>query len=60
MNLTDGSVLCGRPNFLGTGGNGHALEHFNKTGFPLCVKLGTISPDINSSKKFVLYCDSCS
>eukprot|EP01118_Nematostelium_gracile_P005226 TRINITY_DN1635_c0_g1_i1.p1 TRINITY_DN1635_c0_g1~~TRINITY_DN1635_c0_g1_i1.p1 ORF type:complete len:838 (-),score=281.18 TRINITY_DN1635_c0_g1_i1:110-2623(-) len=45
MNLTDGSILCGRKNFDGSGGNGHALEHYQKTGFPLCVKLGTISAD---------------
>lgn len=66
MNLTDGTILCGRKNWDGTGGNGHALEvfifycllfsrkkknkkkliaiqHFQKTGYPLCVKLGTIS-----------------
>ena len=29
----------------GSGGNGHALEHFKRTNYPLCVKLGTISPD---------------
>lgn len=29
----------------GSGGNGHALAHFQGTGsrFPLCVKLGTIT-----------------
>ncbi|XP_078729533.1 ubiquitin carboxyl-terminal hydrolase 5-like isoform X1 [Lampetra fluviatilis] len=44
-NLTDGTVLCGRRYFDGTGGNGHALEHFRETGFPLAVKLGTVTPD---------------
>jgi len=29
----------------GSGGNNHALEHFQQTQYPLCVKLGTITPD---------------
>lgn len=45
LNLTDGSVLCGRKFFDGSGGNGHALEHFKNTGYPLTVKLGTITKD---------------
>uniref|UniRef100_A0A8C5AEW6 Ubiquitin carboxyl-terminal hydrolase n=1 Tax=Gadus morhua TaxID=8049 RepID=A0A8C5AEW6_GADMO len=45
MNLTDGKVFCGRRYFDGTGGNNHALLHFQQTGFPLAVKLGTITPD---------------
>lgn len=32
-------------NDAGTGGNNHAVEHFEQTGFPLCVKLGTITAD---------------
>ena len=32
LNLSDGTVLCGRKFFDGTGGNNHALEHFNTTG----------------------------
>ena len=32
MNLTDGTVLCGRKFFDGTGGNNHALEHYQNTG----------------------------
>ncbi|XP_072040059.1 ubiquitin carboxyl-terminal hydrolase 5-like isoform X2 [Amphiura filiformis] len=43
MNLTDGTILCGRKYFDGTGGNNHALEHFKKTAYPLAVKLGTIT-----------------
>merc|ERR1711892_876922 len=43
LNLSDGTLLCGRKNWDGSGGNGHALEHFNETKFPLCVKLGTIT-----------------
>ncbi|XP_076010710.1 ubiquitin carboxyl-terminal hydrolase 5 [Genypterus blacodes] len=45
MNLTDGKVMCGRRYFDGSGGNNHALLHFQETGYPLAVKLGTITPD---------------
>jgi len=31
MNLTDGSILCGRKYADGSGGNNHAVEHYNKT-----------------------------
>ncbi|KAF3827332.1 hypothetical protein GH733_002818 [Mirounga leonina] len=45
LNLTDGSVLCGKWFFDSSGGNGHALEHYRDMGYPLAVKLGTITPD---------------
>uniref|UniRef100_A0A8C5I7I0 Ubiquitin carboxyl-terminal hydrolase n=1 Tax=Gouania willdenowi TaxID=441366 RepID=A0A8C5I7I0_GOUWI len=45
LNLTDGAVLCGKWFFDGSGGNGHALEHFRETKYPLAVKLDTITPD---------------
>lgn len=45
LNLTDGSILCGRKFFDGTGGNNHAVDHYQKTKYPLAVKLGTISSD---------------
>jgi ubiquitin carboxyl-terminal hydrolase 5/13 len=46
LNLTDGAILCGRQiKGSALSGNGHALEHYNATGFPLVVKLGTITPD---------------
>lgn len=45
LNLTDGSILCGRRFFDGTGGNDHAVEHYRTTGHPLAVKLGTITAD---------------
>ncbi|NXN58345.1 UBP13 hydrolase, partial [Rynchops niger] len=45
LNLTDGSVLCGKWFFDGSGGNGHAIEHYKEMGYPLAVKLGTITPD---------------
>jgi ubiquitin carboxyl-terminal hydrolase 5/13 len=40
LNLTDGSILCGRKYHDGTGGNGHASAYYSKTRFPLAVKLG--------------------
>ena len=45
LNLTDGSIACGRKMWDGSGGNNHAKEHFDNTGYPLVVKLGTISAD---------------
>uniref|UniRef100_A0A4W4G9P5 Ubiquitin carboxyl-terminal hydrolase n=1 Tax=Electrophorus electricus TaxID=8005 RepID=A0A4W4G9P5_ELEEL len=45
LNLMDGTVLCGKWFFDGSGGNGHALEHYRETNFPLAVKLDTITPD---------------
>lgn len=45
LNLTDGSILCGRRYFDGSGGNNHAVEHYREMGYPLAVKLGTITPD---------------
>ena len=45
LNLTDGSILCGRKFFDGTGGNEHAAQHFSVSNYPLAVKLGTISAD---------------
>ncbi|XP_050315105.1 ubiquitin carboxyl-terminal hydrolase 5 isoform X2 [Anthonomus grandis grandis] len=45
LNLSDGSILCGRKFFDGSGGNNHAVEHFSVTNYPLAVKLGTITKD---------------
>ncbi len=45
LNLTDGSILCGRKFFDGSGGNNHAVEHYATTKHPLAVKLGTITPE---------------
>ncbi|XP_076762013.1 ubiquitin specific protease 5 [Xylocopa sonorina] len=45
LNLTDGSILCGRKFYDGTGGNDHAVEHYRATGYPLAVKLGTITKE---------------
>lgn len=43
LNLTDGSILCGRRFFDGSGGNNHAVEHYSSCKHPLAVKLGTIT-----------------
>jgi len=45
LNLTDGHVGCGRQNWDGSGGKGHALEHYRQTNYPLVVKLGTITAE---------------
>ncbi|XP_075236962.1 ubiquitin specific protease 5 [Lycorma delicatula] len=45
LNLTDGSILCGRQFFDGSGGNDHAVKHYSATGYPLAVKLGTITKE---------------
>ncbi|CAF1076166.1 unnamed protein product, partial [Brachionus calyciflorus] len=43
LNLTDGKILCGRKQLDGSGGNNHAIEYYQKTKYPLSVKLGTIT-----------------
>ena len=43
--MTCGHVNCGREQFGGIGGNGHAKEHRNTTGHSVAVKLGTITPE---------------
>ena len=43
LNLTDGHIGCGRRYFDGTGGNEHGVQHYKETGYPLAVKLGTIT-----------------
>ncbi|KAL5737886.1 hypothetical protein ACOSP7_030647 [Xanthoceras sorbifolium] len=52
LNLTDGMMLCGRKNWDGTGGNNHAMEHYKETGYPLAVKLGTITADLEGADVF--------
>jgi ubiquitin carboxyl-terminal hydrolase 5/13 len=41
--LVCGNTGCGRKNWDGTGGNGHAVSHYEKSHHPLVVKLGTIT-----------------
>lgn len=45
LNLTDGTILCGRRYFDGSGGNNHAVEYYEQTKYPLAVKLGTITAE---------------
>jgi hypothetical protein len=49
LNLTDGMILCGRKNWDGSGGNNHAIEHYEQTKHPLAVKLGTITADLEAA-----------
>lgn len=49
LNLTDGMILCGRRNWDGSGENNHAIEHYKETGYPLAVKLGTITADLEAA-----------
>uniref|UniRef100_A0A7S4IGV2 Ubiquitin carboxyl-terminal hydrolase n=1 Tax=Odontella aurita TaxID=265563 RepID=A0A7S4IGV2_9STRA len=50
LNLSDGYIGGGRKNWDGSGGSNGALDHFMETGkkYPLVVKLGTITEDIDS------------
>jgi ubiquitin carboxyl-terminal hydrolase 5/13 len=57
LNLTDGMILCGRKNFDGTGGNNHAIEHYKETSYPLAVKLGTITADLEAAGNANLHCE---
>lgn len=43
--LTCGNLGCGRRQYDGSGGNNHALEHFEATGHGVSCKLGTITPE---------------
>ncbi|KAK9089520.1 hypothetical protein Scep_028602 [Stephania cephalantha] len=52
LNLTDGMILCGRRNWDSSGGNNHAMEHYNETNYPLAVKLGTITADLDKADVF--------
>lgn len=53
--MTCGHLGCGRKNWDGTGGNGHAKAHFDSTKHPLVCKLGTITPEGTAS----IYCYAC-
>ncbi|KAI3702917.1 hypothetical protein L6452_28671 [Arctium lappa] len=52
LNLTDGMILCGRKLWDGSGGNNHAIDHYNETHYPLAVKLGTITSDLEGADVF--------
>jgi ubiquitin carboxyl-terminal hydrolase 5/13 len=53
--LTCGNLGCGRAQFGGVDGHGHALLHYNEIGHGAAVKLGTITPE----GKADVYCYSC-
>ncbi|KAG4090772.1 ubiquitinyl hydrolase [Neocallimastix lanati (nom. inval.)] len=50
-----GNLGCGRQQYGGIGGNGHALKHFETTGHAVSCKLGTITPEGNAD----IYCYTC-
>jgi ubiquitin carboxyl-terminal hydrolase 5/13 len=50
--LTCGHLGCGRKNYDGTGGNGHALVHADTTKHHVVCKLGTISPEGTAGNTF--------
>lgn len=53
--LSCGNLGCGRRNYDGSGGNGHALEHFEKNkNHSIVVKTGTITPE-GGACKYILY-----
>ncbi|RKP21674.1 ubiquitinyl hydrolase [Rozella allomycis CSF55] len=53
--MTCGNVGCGRRQFDGSGGNNHGMEHFEKTGHPVSLKLGTITAEGEAD----IYCYKC-
>jgi ubiquitin carboxyl-terminal hydrolase 5/13 len=53
--LTCGALGCGRQQFGGLEGNGHALKHSESSGHAVAVKLGTITPEGQAD----VYCYSC-
>lgn len=50
-----GNLGCGRQQYGGIGGNGHALKHYETTGHAVSCKLGTITPEGNAD----IYCYDC-
>ena len=53
--LQSGNLGCGRKNWDGSGGNNHGVEHYEKTGQPVSVKLGTITAEGKAS----IHCYKC-
>lgn len=53
--LTCGALGCGRKLYGGVGGNGHALTHFEESQHPVCVKLGTITPEGNAGRLHIAF-----
>ena len=53
--LQCGNLACGRAQFGGVSGNGHALAHGDSQSHPVAVKLGSITPDGTAD----IYCYKC-
>lgn len=53
--LECGQISCGRRQLDGSGGNGHALAHYDQTQHPLAAKLGSITPEGHVD----IYCYTC-
>jgi ubiquitin carboxyl-terminal hydrolase 5/13 len=45
-----GHLGCGRKNWDGSGGNNHAVDHYQSHNHPVVCKLGTITPEGNACK----------
>ncbi|KAJ1921428.1 ubiquitin C-terminal hydrolase Ubp14 [Mycoemilia scoparia] len=59
MCLVCGHVGCGRKQYDGSGGNNHAVEHYEQTGHHITVKLGTITPNGTGDVMCYLCDDMC-
>ena len=55
--LTCGNLGCGRKTYMGMGppGNNHEVEHNEKTGHPVAVKLGSLTADGSAD----IHCYAC-
>ena len=53
--LKCGNLGCGRKNYDGSGGNNHGVDHYEKTGHCVNVKIGTITPEGKAS----IHCYKC-
>jgi ubiquitin carboxyl-terminal hydrolase 5/13 len=53
--MSCGHLGCGRKNYDGSGGNGHAKAHFEESKHAVSLKLGTITPEGSAS----IYCYAC-
>jgi ubiquitin carboxyl-terminal hydrolase 5/13 len=53
--MTCGHLGCGRKNYDGSGGNGHAKAHCEESQHVVALKLGTITPEGSAS----IYCYAC-
>ncbi len=53
--LECGNLGCGRKQYDGSGGNNHAIEHFQQTGHGVNVKLGTITAEGTAGMFYLIY-----